>query len=345
MKDSVGAFQKPSSNMGMIKINCKISNGDFISGVQAYNISQYPGEIFISDENGIILIPLNPGSHNILLKSPIDCSINTVSLNVISQYAKTSEYNITATRLSSNVGFVIESGLVTISKSCTLDICTVGGGGGGGYHVFTGSRFAVASGGGGGYVSNNTISYVAGDVLQIEVGAGGYYDGIPMLAGKTTVKNLRTNSIVSTANGGLNGDVRGYDGSGNSLTVVGGVGNGAGGGAQYSSSAYKTTLTPAPLIGSTYEFGDSTRTKFGGGGGACGKDGYNNDQNVSIVNNGAGFGAKGFNTDNSTSAPESIGQNGTGGGGGGVSFKRTQGVPPRNNMGYGGSGRASFRWR
>lgn len=299
-------------------LTVKYDNGVPASGMPVVGLKNIIGEQLVLDSQGkglgISLIP-NPSIK--IGEGYID--INQYSATLTSKQQLTVVPTITITRKTATTYMQFTqsiTGLIFSSAISGLDICCVGGGGGGG-SIATGP-FDGGGGGGGGYVTNllNRMP-VVGEAYSIVVGAKGIalgqlanssYDGTDGGSSSFTGKNI---SVV--ANGGKGGKgANRYGGSGNGKGGTGGGGVNANG---------------SP--GTVYEFNDSTRTLFsGGGGGGAGRGSYAG---------GAPYGANGSHY-TGYSIPPTEAKGFGGGGGGGIN-----GYDSFGTDGY--QGVVTLRWR
>ncbi len=238
------------------------------------------------------------------------------------------------------------SGTFTIPTGITsIDLFGVGGGGGGNTYQSSGDTASAGGGGGGsGYTATvSGLSVSAGQVLSINIGAGGA-GGVTTNrkpweiargkdGGNTTIS--RNGTVLLTAKGGIASDspyfgqyiYGGSGGSGGGMASNyprqcdgGSDGNDCGPNHNHNNGYGQHTTTRA--------FGESSNTLYAGGGGAGNWDG-------SYGKGGAGGGGNGGDWTNDVT---SSGTAGTGGGGGGVCERHW------HDAGAGGSGIVIIRW-
>lgn len=191
-------------------------------------------------------------------------------------------------------------------------VCVGGGGGGGGKNY----SIELGYGGGGGGLAYGNWSVTPGDVLYIQVGAGGS-GGLSRSDDMSTTAQYGGNGedsyIKITSHAATGNDIRlvGYGGSGGASGSAGSAGETSGGG---SAGLYNSNTG----VGGTGGTGGGT--EGGGGGGACGYDGSGG-----RGGNGGAFGTSSF-------------AGAGGGGGGGGSSSGTSTVEATNYNSGGGVG-------
>jgi len=205
-----------------------------------------------------------------------------------------------------------ESGDLTVSEDCVLEVLLVGGGGGGGTGVGGG-------GGGGGVVYRSAVVVPAG-TYPIQVGAGG----------------------AGGANGG--DATTGTGSNGGHSSALGFIAYGGGGGARHSGNIGKSGATGG---GSTHKW-DSDGIAIPAGTAIYGEQGYDGSHGLMYYAPGGGGGAGGPATDNDTISPATPGSGGPGVacaisgettwyGGGGTGWRDSSSVA-RCSAGIGGGG-------
>ena len=204
-----------------------------------------------------------------------------------------------------------------------LQVFCVGGGGGGGTNFGNGGG---AGGGGGGKTKTQTVSASINTNYTIALGGGGSSDGS---GGSTSAFGISAGggSPGTTSAGGAGGSGGGGGGGNDKASGAGGKnGNNGEDGDKGDHKGGKGQGT------TTYEFGDSTRTLYAGGGGGCGRYGS------SAGAGGSGGGGKGATACGyGATSTGTAGTNNTGGGGGGGNGDHT-GSSTTKKGGKGGSG-------
>lgn len=250
------------------------------------------------------------------------------------------------------------SGTFTVPASVrSIDAFCVGGGGSGGTgggFVNTPVAIQVGGGGGGGYAKTfKGLSVIPGEILSINIGAGGnlvggykieelYKDGNS--GGESNIKRGNTTLVSALGgHGGRNGGWNPYGGSGGSgggggldLTTKssykGGNGGSNGGNGENGLANYRSDATDATGGKGqgvmTKAFNESAATVYSGGGGGGSYGNF-------ISTGGAGGGGAGAKAYNNNLTTAESGKANTGGGGGGTLY---------GPSGSGGSGIVIIRW-
>lgn len=314
------------------KVKVLLSNGEHAdAGIKVNGITALNGEQLYTDENGEAFGKSTNQSVSISIENPY--------IDQKTPSAKTVQSAGTITDVEIQFAAITEMIIVTESKNvqCSaamsdVDITLVGGGGGGGGYGNEG-KHVNGSGGGGGYVQTYLSRILANNNMQIIIGAGGSggefkSDGGDGGATQIIIQN-NENMIANGGKAGLAAFK--YDSD-----VLGGVGNGNGGGTYYASGLDKYDQLPGGK-GSGYIFDDISLGYAGGGGGGAGyTGGY-----TSTYHNpgGSPYGGHGAYYDGSSSGSSgrqaSSGTGAGAGGGGGV-----YGLYGAK----GGNGRAYFRF-
>lgn len=154
---------------------------------------------------------------------------------------------------------LLSSGTLKFNKNLSYDAFIVGGGGGGGYSIGDSSGGAGAGGGGGGYCLTITSEAVAGNEVQVTIGAGGA-GGIASSQTSATAGGATIFGEYS-ADGGLAG---GYSRAGQGGGNGGRGGSGGGGGSGYQRTS--SSGGSAGADGSNGTEGSGTRGGKGNGG-------------------------------------------------------------------------------
>lgn len=264
------------------------------------------GQDSITDENGILRISTNGGTHTINLVYPVGFSAETESRTV--EVTGTRNETIQSVSRSSSAYYMLKSSrTIYIARHLyPIQIDLRGGGGSGGCVTFSSNYDRSANGGAGGYVNITTLN-TPGKLVVITVGSGGARYGY---RGGTT--RVAADGTTLTALGGAGGSYNNY-----SLQLGKNTDGGAyGGGAAENGEDGR------------YLFDDSTLPRFGGGGGG----GYVNRYELPGVGQaGAGGGTAATINGNSNDATTA------GGSGAAITIRTT------SYSGKGGDGFVAFR--
>lgn len=296
------------------RIKIQLADGSPVEGAVVSGLEALTGSTLVSGADGIVLGKSTSQTVTIECTSPY-----------IDQAAPASQ-NITATGTITDVTLTLSAitSMITVTSSKntkvshmakTADICLVGGGGGGGGYGNEG-KHVNGSGGGGGYVQTYLSRVLTNNNMQIIIGAGGSggefkSDGGDGGATQIIIQN-NENMIANGGKAGLAAFK--YDSD-----VLGGVGNGNGGGTYYASGFNEYDQLPGGK-GSGYIFDDISLGYAGGGGGGAGYAGGS----TSTYHNpgGSPYGGHGAYYDGSSSGSSgrqaSSGTGAGAGGGGGV---------------------------
>lgn len=329
-----------------------------------------------------ITLPLLPAATNFML---IDVSGNITApwhldnstLGVVSNLIKVLDQGITATQIANNTitntqiasknlnylslaaGFdgvwnvsqVTSTGTFTVPANVnflSIVACGAGGGGGGG-GTNTVVASAGASGGAGSIPQLFNYKVVPGDVLTVNIGAGGtagtgtsggsnLTGGVGGNGGSTTITGTGVDIFLSGGAGGnpstgANPSVAGAAQTSLATTVDGQIGAGGSGAGQVvvnagtaAANAHRTIYAGTAATGGTASSGGANRGQPGGGGGSGFIKGGNGGNGAT-----AGSGTTGF-----AAAANSCG----GGGGGAGALSNSNGQAG----GTGGSGLVNFYW-
>lgn len=156
----------------------------------------------------------------------------------------------------------LSSGTYTIPATGTYILKAVGGGGS------SGGNSNQANGGGSGYYTTLTTSLTAGDVLTINIGAGG---PVTTNNGGTTTIVKGGTTLVSAAGGNYGSSATGNGGSGGGGSADGGGGGGGVGGYAGSNGANgNARVGGTGALGVSYGSGTNTNYPLGGAGSYAG---------------------------------------------------------------------------
>lgn len=312
------------------RIKIQLADGSPVEGATVSGLEALTGSTLVSGADGIVLGKSTSQTVTIECTSPY-----------IDQAAPASQ-SITATGTITDVTLTLSAitDMITVTSSKiskishmakTVDICLVGGGGGGG--GCSTDRYTNGSGGGGGYVQTYLSRVLANNNIQIIIGGGGgggsqKSDGGDGGATQIIIQNNET----MIANGGK----AGLAASKYNSDVLGGVGNGNGGGTYYASGLGQYDQLPGGN-GSGYIFNEISLGYAGGGGGGAG---YSGGRATEYHNPGGspygGYGAYVDGTNSAETSRAASSGTGAGAGGGGGCYTRSGAK--------GGDGCAYFRF-
>lgn len=212
-----------------------------------------------------------------------------------------------------------------------------GGGSGGRYLSTTSSNCGGAGGGGAGLLVGEAFGLTSGGTFAVTIGAGG-------------VGGISVTSDNTNGNNGTDGGNTSLDGSGFSVSVVGGTGGRGGGPAPTGAYGGGTGTATIPAFGTVRAAPSVARggaAEYGGGasGSYTGSNGIISESGSSVFGGGAGGGGRGYNTGTPTSTASTgtstYGNNG-GNGGDNATAGSNGGSTAGKPGGGGGGGGASF---
>lgn len=225
--------------------------------------------------------------------------------------------------------------------------CTGGGASGGTSDKSSNASVKSGGGGGGGYCSYKTnVAVTPGETLTITVGSGGVHANNGGCVAGNLSSVYRSGTALCIGNGGSSSSQRygsngGSGGGAGASLYYNDVTNSGSGGSNGASGGGESRYAGTGQGTSTYEFGASSGTLYGGGGGAGAARNWSSSSDTEKTSpagyGGAGGGASGGGE--SGAGANATAGTGGGGGGGGVSYITGQKVG-----GNGGSGNVIITW-
>lgn len=225
--------------------------------------------------------------------------------------------------------------------------CTGGGASGGTSDKSSNASVKSGGGGGGGYCSYKTnVAVTPGETLTITVGSGGVHANNGGCVAGNLSSVYRSGTALCIGNGGSSSSKRygsngGSGGGAGASLYYNDVTNSGSGGSNGASGGGESRYAGTGQGTSTYEFGASSGTLYGGGGGAGAAHNWSSSSDTEKTSpagsGGSGGGASGGG-ESGVGANAAAGTGG-GGGGGGVSYITGQKVG-----GNGGSGCVVIAW-
>lgn len=307
-----GQLKLIKSDMAAITLTVQDTNGKPIPEVLVQGILSESGQAVYTNASGVVTGYIGEGAQVIKVSGYADLVDYSETVTVV----KGTTINKTIKLTTRNFLKITASKTVKFSGNVNrVDVTVVGGGGGGsGGSKERNESACGGSGGGGGYcTASENVSFVANQIYQATVGAGGQ-KGPAYVASEGTIESTSgkdggaTSFLGVTALGGKGGI---FGGSSGDKRSTGGAGNGKGGDSGRIGGAYNDSVAYglAGVAGTVPGYSSFTdMVIYGGGGGGAGI------RDAKPGGAGAGYGGNGGA---SNSTPAAAGKNGFGGGGGG----------------------------